>query len=146
MSAAHKDTPRVGWQQQSGQFLQSLSRGSGSHYPENFLANVSAACSGASCELNHSNCTSSGLLSHIINKPHGTDSKAAMHTPHTTWHEKREALDGIINKKTPCKRFKDYRSCSAQWRYYSQQSLPSRVLHLTASTLNNSLSLLAAGG
>ncbi|KAK4832626.1 hypothetical protein QYF61_024607 [Mycteria americana] len=40
MSAAHKDTPRVGWQQQSGQFLQAPSHSSGLRYPKSFLGNL----------------------------------------------------------------------------------------------------------
>lgn len=150
MSAAHKDTLRVGWQQQSGQFLQASSHSSGLHYPESLLANVSTACSDTGCKLNHSCFTSSWLLIHIINKPHATDSKAVMHTSHThtRWprDKKREALDDI-NERTHCKRFTDTATARVSGGTHSRASpLLSQILRLTVSTLNKSLNLLAARG
>jgi len=82
MSAAHTDTPRAGWQQQSGQFLPAPNHSSGLHCPESFPVNVSMRCSDTSCKFKYGCFTSSALLIHIINKPHATDSGAVTHTSH----------------------------------------------------------------
>lgn len=104
MNAAHKDTPRVEWQQQSGQFLQAASHGSGLHYPENFLINISTGCSDNRHKLKYSCFTSSWFLIHLIN-PHATDSKAVTFVSHRHDDLRKEKPLDDINQRTHDKSF-----------------------------------------
>ena len=148
MSAAHKDTPRVGWQQQSGQFLQAPSHGSGLHYPESFLVNVSTGYSNTSCKLKHSCFTSSWLLIHIVNKPHATDSKADMHTSQTWSPETRKGKHWVtLTQGLTARDVQITTTAQLSGGTHSRASpVLSQILHLTVSILNKSFSLLAAGG